>query len=98
MRPAGSLPDYVLQQYEALRQEALGLAPDGRRGHGLALFMARGMAAWLAALRALAPRMAPPAPSLEPTTDLCSILPPSARSDLTLVLAGMVLACSQEVA
>ena len=41
---------YVLDQYEAMRREAVGCDAYGPRGHGLALFLSRGMPAWLAAL------------------------------------------------
>ena len=51
---------YVLEQYEALRREALEVAPFGPRGQGLALFLTRGMPAWLTALTALTPCAAPP--------------------------------------
>ena len=85
-------PQYLVEQYEALRHEALAIAPFGSRGQGLALFLTRGMPAWLAALTALpqAPRRcddapAPPRPQFLPTL----------RADLTTVLAGMVLACAQ---
>jgi len=47
--------DYVLEQYEALRREALAPASAGAPGHGLALLLGRGMAVWLAALSCLAP-------------------------------------------
>ncbi len=86
---------YFEQQYEALRREALGLRGGSKRGHGLALFLSQGMAAWLAALCAFRPpRTAAssragasppgPAPAL------------SARSDLIALLAAMVLACRKE--
>ena len=42
------------QEYEILRQEALDV--NTRRGHGLALFLSRGMMAWLEALAALRSR------------------------------------------
>jgi hypothetical protein len=47
-------PRAVLDQYEALRREALERGPFGPRGQGLALFLSRGLPAWLAALTALA--------------------------------------------
>lgn len=73
-------------EYENLRQESL--QPDARRGHGLALFLSRGMMAWLEALTALKPR--PVVESAhEPSVDLPSVL----RPDLTTLLAGMVLSC-----
>ena len=39
------------QEYENLRREAL--QASSRRGHGLALFLSRGMMAWLEALTAV---------------------------------------------
>lgn len=68
----------------------------GERGHGMALFLARGMTAWVAAVEALAPAATKPqqcaaddaALSHRPTISF------SFRAELTTVLAGMVLACS----
>lgn len=83
---------YVLEQYEALRREALAVAPFGPRGQGLALFLTRGMPAWLTALTALTPprrRRDDAAGELRPPAL------PTSRADLTTVLAGMVLACTQ---
>lgn len=83
---------YFLEQYEALRREALEVAPFGPRGQGLALFLTRGMPAWLTALTALtpSPRRRADAPG-EPRPQFL----PTIRADLTSVLAGMVLACAQ---
>jgi len=89
-------PVYMLEQYEALRQEALQADPLGRRGHGLALFLSRGMTAWMVTLSALG--SPPPAWQVaEPqgTREMASG-PSFPRSDLTRVLADMVLTCSQE--
>jgi len=89
-------PVYVLEQYEALRQEALGADPLGRRGHGLALFISRGMTAWMVTLSALG-SPPPPSPGAEPGgTGEMPKGPSLPRSDLTRVLADMVLTCSQE--
>lgn len=84
---------FLSEQYEALRKEACELDRTGRRGHGLALFLSRGMMAWMAALRALAP---PPAIASGERAVLYPDLPSAVRSDLTVVLADMVLACSLE--
>jgi hypothetical protein len=94
VKPAVADAPYVVEQYEALRREALEVAPFGPRGQGLALFLARGMPAWLAALTALAPSR--PAHRLDdaPSERQLPCLP-SARAALTTVLAGMVLACTQ---
>lgn len=86
---------YVIEQYEALRREALEVAPFAPRGQGLALFLTRGMPSWLAALTALG--LARPVPPLDemPPEGRARLLP-SVRAALTTVLAGMVLACTQE--
>jgi len=84
----------VWEQYEALRREATAAAPNGSRGHGLALFLARGLPAWLAALSALTPAVRP-ARGSEVATQLPVTVPPTARMELTTVLAGMVLACTK---
>lgn len=75
------------QEYENMRQEALDM--NTRRGHGLALFLSRGMTAWLAALAALGPRPPLPHRKLENSADL----PPVRQPDLTTLLADMVLSC-----
>ena len=86
-------PRAVLDQYEALRREALERAPFGPRGHGLALFLDRGLPAWLAALTALA-SPGGPTPLAEARHEGGPGLLPTARAELTTVLAGMVLACT----
>lgn len=83
---------YFAEQYEALRREALEVAPFGPRGQGLALFLTRGMPAWLTALTALTP--SPPRRD-DASGDPRPQLLPTIRADLTTVLAGMVLACAQ---
>jgi hypothetical protein len=85
---------YAVAQYEALRREALEVAPFGPRGHGLVLLLTRGVPAWLTALTALGPAR-PGRPLEEPPAGPRPWLPPSARAELTTVLAGMVLACTQ---
>ena len=90
-------PVYLLNQYEALRQEALRADALGRRGHGLALFICRGMAAWIDALSVLASQPKPVSETRHKSTANWTCLPSSLRSDLTTVLADMVLTCTQEV-
>jgi transposase len=86
---------YLLEQYEALRREALE-ADWGERGHGMALFLTRGMTAWVAAVEALAP--AASKPQHDAAKDAAQSPQPklafSFRAELTAVLAGIVLACS----
>ena len=74
------------QEYENLRQEAL--QTSSRRAHGLALFLSRGMMAWLEALTALRPRTVSQSASQESVD-----VPPVLRPDLTTLLANMVLSC-----
>ena len=70
-------------EYENLRRDALDRG--ARRGHGLALFVSRGMMAWLEALTAL--RLRPNA--LAESVDFAPVLQP----ELTTLLANMVLSC-----
>jgi len=93
MTSLASAPDEALRHYEALRREALATTPVGPRGHGLALFVTRGMAAWLTALAALVPRRGLPPIVSAPREGPGRILP-TVRTELTTVLAGMVLACA----
>jgi hypothetical protein len=74
------------QEYENLRLEAL--QASAHRGHGLALFLSRGMMAWLEALTALRSR-----PLLRSTPQEPFDLPSVLRPDLTTLLANMVLSC-----
>jgi len=80
---------YLFDQYESLRKEALG--STGRRGHGLTLFLSRGMKAWFQALTAFVPIVTEDKACRDKPN-----LPAAVRPDLTFVLADMVLVCSQE--
>jgi len=80
-------PGYYEKHYERLRQEALSPCRCLERGHGLALFLSRGMVAWMKALATLQP---PPPSSEKAVSDplsegssqeeLCHHLPPSKRN------------------
>ncbi len=88
-------PSYILDQYEALRREAIEAESARTIGHGLAVFLYRGMSAWISALKALGkPPMAVSAQNKEtlPQVDL----PPAVRCDLTTVLANMVMTCYRQ--
>lgn len=82
--------------YELLRREALDRVPGMRRGHGLALFLRRGMPAWLEVWEAFEPSVSeraggcngPAAPQL----------PAGSRWEVTTVMAQMILACAGEPA
>lgn len=87
----------MADQYEALRRQALEAKSASHRGHGLALFLTRGMPGWLAALAVLAPSSAWPCRPSENGSLLCKPnFPPSVQSDFTSVLADMVLALRPE--
>ena len=89
----------VLEQYEALRRDVLATGSSVDRGLGLSLFLTRGMSAWLAAVTALMSRSPRPAMISAPQQfERMPVLVPSLRSELTVMLADMVLACSVEVA
>ena len=93
MTPVNAEPEDGVEQYEAVRREALDVAPFGPRGHGLALLIARGLPAWLTALTALVPSR-PRRLGDEPRAERSARLLPAARGELTTVLAGLVLACA----
>jgi len=88
----------VLEHYEALRRDVLAASSSFDRGLGLSLFLTRGMSAWLTAVTALMPRAPQPVMISESALERLPVLAPSVRSDLTAMLADMVLACSREVA
>lgn len=91
-------PTYAIEQYESLRREAIEASLDRSRGHGLALFLNRGMAEWLKALSVFSRT---PTTCFDPSQALEGggppRLEPSLRSPLTLVLTNMVITCCQEV-
>jgi len=96
MNTRESDPCYMLDQYEALRREAIEAIPSAPRGQGLALFLARGMSVWLAALAALGPRDKFPPPLAQGSVhDQGPGPPPCARRELTRLLAAMVLSCTE---
>lgn len=81
--------------YETLRQEALERNPQGHRGQGLALFLARGMTAWLEVLHTFSPPSIPSRPSKE--VPCAPPVPLLLKNEVTLILASMVLSCHPEV-
>jgi hypothetical protein len=93
----GGDPGYARDEYEALRREATEAGACERRGHGLALFLTRGMPGWLAGLTALAPAPRPLRALSEAPPEGKPTVLASARAELTTVLAGMVLACTREM-
>lgn len=83
--------EYLREQYELLRREAMEFSPYAQRGLGLLLFLTRGMVAWIEAVSCLSSRRVAPA-------EVTSASPPfSLQPEVTTVLANMVLVCMQEV-
>ncbi len=96
MKPVVCDPQYLVDQYEALRREVTGAVWTGEPGAGLALLLHRGMSAWLDGVTALAPPSGSPEREQEPPQhDRLPSPPRSVRTHFTTVLAGMVLACAQ---
>lgn len=98
MTLAGIDSDYVVAQYEAIRRQAAEFTPVGSQGQGLSLFLTHGMTSWLAGLTALTPSRAKPSTVSHRSSDeRPPMMAPCVRSDLTMTLASMVLACRTEV-
>jgi len=81
--------DGWLAAYEELRRQLL----NGQRGSGLALFMRRGMREWMTAC---SPCLAPPPTKEFITAADEAVLPHGARTEVVLILAGMLLHGCQE--
>jgi hypothetical protein len=82
--------DSLIARYEDLRRQALGRF--GAQAQGLALFMRRGMSAWM---QAWSQCVAPPQSPVQPpqTQEIC---PVQLHADLATLLANMVLFARQE--
>jgi hypothetical protein len=81
------VPARATTDYEALRRAVLDTR--GHRDLGLALFLRRGMAAWMRAWSACA---ALPSPAPDGPTRMAALSwPPGVRGDLTRLLVTMVL-------
>jgi hypothetical protein len=81
--------DGLIAAYEELRRQIV----NGQRGPGLALFMRRGMREWMnACLLCLAPSSTKEFSSAPDE----AVLPQGARTDMVLILAGMLLNGCQE--
>ena len=72
--------------YETLRAAVMSGHCNGQSG--LAILIHRGLAAWLGDLTRQAP---PPPAAVTPTASVCSNSPPPTSSELTRVLAGIIV-------
>ena len=89
--------DYVRAQYELVRREATTTDSTGPRGHGLVLLMTRGMSGWLEAIQTLAPTPRAESARMDAIASSDRAWQANDRTQLTHVLASMVLTCVQEV-
>src|SRR5215471_14042757 len=87
-----STPD-LTEQYEQLRREATSRSDQGSDGLGLALFLRRGMTAWMQAWAQCTDHGAPTAHSQSATA---AAVPIDLRAQVTTLLAGIILGLQQE--
>lgn len=87
MKPDGAAVEPIADRYEALRSDALGVAPGAESANGLALFLRRGVWAWARLVAAAGVRKLEPGP-----IPVALPLPHAQRADLARLLAGMALA------
>lgn len=80
--------------YEALRAAVLSGRSTGQRG--LAILIHRGLAAWIGEMKPEEPVSAPPSPVPARSANPTTLMP--GMSELTRVLAGIVLALTTESA
>jgi len=91
--PARSHPD-LTEQYEQLRREATRCSEQAVQGLGLALFLRRGMTAWMQAWSQCSDGAAPnthPRPATMPAA-----VPMDLRAQIATLLAGIILSLQQE--
>ena len=81
----------LIDRYEELRRQVL--KQRGSQAHGLALFIRRGMCAWMQAWRQCVPP--PPSPAA-PSNDR-ETCPVQLHAQVAMLLANMVLFARQEV-
>ena len=83
----------LTEQYEQLRLEATGRSEHSAQGLGLALFLRRGMAAWMHAWSQCAADLG--APDRSPRTASAAV-PIDMRTQIATLLAGIILGLQQE--
>jgi hypothetical protein len=84
----------LVVHYEQLRRDAMGRSTFSGQGLGLALFLRRGMTAWMQAWSECAGKVESETLSVSGGNET---VPVSMRSQLTGLLAGMILSLQQEV-
>jgi hypothetical protein len=86
--------DALVANYECLRNDALSLEEGRSPAPGLALFLRKGMTAWMRAWSPYTPNAASEM-ALPPSANQSS--PPDIRAQLTALLAGMILGQHLEI-
>jgi len=87
------MPADLTAQYEQLRSDALFSPGVHRCGLGLVLFLRQGMLSWMRATSRCTSNR-PPQPS--PSPQAATVLPLELRSQITVVLAAMIVGQQQE--
>lgn len=82
----------LVVHYEQLRRDATDMSSRGREALGLALFLRRGMAAWMQAWSQGMDCVTPPALPQPATTPV----PLDVRGQVAMLLAGIILGLHQE--
>ena len=85
----------LVARYEQLRRDAIGPRAHSGEGLGFALFLRRGMTAWLQAWPECAGKV-DPGTHAPPSVD--GTIPGDMRSQIATLLASMILGLQQEVA
>jgi hypothetical protein len=87
---AGAHPDFT-EQYEQLRREATSHFVHGRKGLGLALFLRRGMTAWMQAWS-----QCTVTPKVHSQPAMPAAIPIDLQTQVATLLAGIILGLHQE--
>lgn len=90
------VPTQLAAQYETLRAHAVSGSAAVATPLGLAVFLGRGMAAWLAICGELLSRPAPRPKSLVESVGPPTVVPTGVHPEAVRVLASMVLAACQK--
>lgn len=80
--------------YEQLRNDALSLPPGHAPTPGLALFLRKGMTAWMRAWSSCIPRPTPETALLPGVVPSCSV---DVRAQIATIIAGIILDRQPEV-
>ena len=83
----------LVAEYEQLRRDAMATVAHRGEGLGWALFVRRGMTAWMQAWSECAPR-SEPSPSCDP--DINEPIPSDVRPQIATLLASMILCLHRE--